>query len=111
VKQGEIWQINLDPTIGSEMRKIRPCIILNNDTVGKLPLKIIAPITDFKEHYQIIPWMVIVEPNSKNGLKKISAIDLFQVRSVSQKRLIKKLGSVDKDTITACKKSLDIVFE
>ncbi|RLA76468.1 MAG: hypothetical protein DRG30_02775 [Epsilonproteobacteria bacterium] len=41
MKQGEIWQINLDPTIGSEMKKIRPCIILNNDMVGKLALKVI----------------------------------------------------------------------
>jgi len=111
MKQGEIWQINLDPTIGSEMKKIRPCIILNNDTVGKLPLKVIAPLTDFKEHYRVIPWMVIVEPNSKNGLKKISAIDLFQVRSLSQKRLIKKIGFVDKEVIDACKESLDVVFE
>ena len=111
MKQGEIWQINLDPTIGSEMKKIRPCIILNNNTVGKLPLKVIAPLTDFKEHYRVIPWMVIVEPNSKNGLKKISAIDLFQVRSLSQKRLIKKIGFVDKEVIDACKESLDVVFE
>lgn len=111
MKQGEIWQINLDPTIGSEMKKIRPCIILNNNTVGKLPLKVIAPLTDFKEHYRVIPWMVIVEPNSRNGLKKISAIDLFQVRSLSQKRLIKKIGFVDKEVIDACKESLDVIFE
>ena len=111
MKQGEIWQINLDPTIGSEMKKIRPCIILNNDTVGKLALKVIAPLTDFKEHYRVIPWMVVVEPNLKNGLKKTSSIDLFQVRSLSQKRLIKKIGFVDKEVIDACKESLDVVFE
>ena len=111
MKQGEIWQINLDPTIGSEMKKMRPCIILNNNMIGKLELKVIAPITDFKEHYRDIPWMVIVEPNSKNGLKKISSIDLFQVRSLSQKRLIKKIGFVNSDILFACKESLDVVFE
>jgi mRNA interferase MazF len=111
MKQGDIWQINLDPTIGSEMKKLRPCIILNNDMVGKLALKIIAPITDFKEYYRDVPWMVIIEPNSKNGLKKISAIDLFQVRSLSQKRLIKKIGSVDKDILYACRESLNVVFK
>jgi mRNA interferase MazF len=46
MKQGEIWQVNLDPTLGSEMKKSRPCIILNNDMVGKLALKIIAPLTE-----------------------------------------------------------------
>ncbi len=111
MKQGEIWQINLDPTIGSEMKKVRPCIILNNDTVGKLALKVIAPLTDFKEHYQFIPWMVVLEPSLQNGLKKTSAIDLFQVRSLSQKRLIKKIGFIDKEVIDACKEALDVVFE
>ena len=111
MKQGEIWQINLDPTIGSEMKKLRPCIILNNDMVGKLALKVIAPITDFKEYYRDVPWMVIIEPNSKNGLKKISTIDLFQVRSLSQKRLIKKIGFVEEDVLYDCRESLNIVFE
>jgi mRNA interferase MazF len=111
MKQGEIWQINLNPTIGSEIQKIRPCIILNNDMVGKLALKVIAPLTDYKENYRSIPWMVILEPNAENGLTKTSAIDLFQVRSLSQKRLIKKIGFVKKDTLTACKEALDIVFE
>jgi mRNA interferase MazF len=110
MKQGEIWQINLDPSIGSEMKKMRPCIILNNDMIGRLALKVIAPITDFKEHYRDVPWMLTIEPNSKNGLKKISTIDLFQVRSLSQKRLIKKIGFVDRDILSACKESLDVVF-
>jgi len=111
MKQGEIWQINLDPTIGSEMKKVRPCIILNSNMVGKLALKVVAPLTDFKEHYSLVPWMVIIKPNTQNGLKKTSAIDLFQVRSLSQKRLVKKIGSVDKEILIACKESLDIVFE
>jgi len=111
MKQGEIWQINLDPTIGSEMKKVRPCIILNSNMVGKLALKVIAPLTDFKEHYRVVPWMVVIEPNSQNGLKKISTIDLFQVRSLSQKRLVKKIGSVNKEILVSCKESLDIVFE
>jgi len=111
LKQGEIWHINLDPTIGSEMKKVRPCIILNNNMVGKLALKVVAPLTDFKEHYKIVPWMVVIEPNLKNGLKKISVIDLFQVRSLSQNRLVKKIGFVDKEILIACKESLDIVFQ
>ena len=111
MKQGEIWQVNLDPTVGSEMRKSRPCIILNNDLIGKLSLKVIAPLTDFKEHYSVVPWMVIVEPDAKNGLSKTSAIDLFQVRSVSQKRLAYRVGVVDDTVLEACKEALHVVFE
>ncbi len=46
MKQGEIWQINLDPTIGAEIQKVRPAVIVNDNSLGKLPLKIIVPITD-----------------------------------------------------------------
>ena len=111
MKQGSVWQVNLDPTIGSEIKKSRPCLILNNDKIGKLPLKIVAPITDFKEHYALVPWMVIVEPTKENGLSKRSSIDLFQVRSVSQQRLSHKIGKVSNDILTKCRQSLDIVFE
>jgi mRNA interferase MazF len=45
MRQGE-WVINLAPTIGAEIQKTRPCVIVNDDTVGAPPLKIIAPITE-----------------------------------------------------------------
>ena len=111
MKQGEIWQLNLDPTLGSEMKKSRPCIILNNNMVGKLALKIIAPLIDFKEHYELVPWMVTIEPNTENGLFKKSSIDLFQVRSLSQKRLAHKVGCVEDEILEACKVALNVVFD
>jgi mRNA interferase MazF len=94
MKQSEIWLINLDPTIGAEMRKTRPALIINDDALGRLPLKIIVPITDWKDHYSIAPWMVKIEPAIDNGLVKTSSIDCFQIRSVSEKRLVKQLGKI-----------------
>jgi mRNA interferase MazF len=44
--RGDVWLVNLDPTIDSEIRKTRPCAIINDDAIGVLPLKIIVPITD-----------------------------------------------------------------
>ena len=111
MKQGEIWIVNLDPIVGVEMKKSRPCIILNSDTIGKLALKVIAPLTGFKKHYAKVPWMVKIDPSLENGLKKSSSVDLFQVRSLSQKRLALKIGKVDEDIIIACKKALNMVFE
>ena len=49
MRQGEIWLINLDPTIGAEIRKTRPAIVVNDNNPGKLPLKIIVPLTDWKD--------------------------------------------------------------
>jgi mRNA interferase MazF len=110
MKQTEIWLIDLDPTVGSEIKKKRPAIIVNDDSLGKLPLKIIVPVTDWKVQYQIAPWMVKIEPNNQNGLSKTSAADCFQVRSLSEERLIKKLGNVDDNTMVDIKLSLSKVL-
>ena len=45
MKRGEVWLINLDPTIGAEIKKSRPAIIVNDDAIGILPLKVIVPVT------------------------------------------------------------------
>jgi mRNA interferase MazF len=50
-KWGEIWLVNFDPTIGTEIKKIRPAIVLSSDAVGKLPIKLAAPITDWKDYF------------------------------------------------------------
>ena len=94
MKQGEIWLVNLDPTLGAEMKKTRPALIINDNTLGKLPLKIIVPITDWKEHYSTVPWMIKIESSNNTGLLKKSSADCFQIRSIAQERLIKKLGFV-----------------
>lgn len=110
MKQSEIWLIDLDPTKGAEIQKKRPAVIVNDNALGKLPLKVIVPITDWKDRYEIAPWMVKIKPNKKNGLSKDSSIDCFQVRSLSQDRLIKKLGEVDSNTFAEIQESLKKVF-
>lgn len=110
MKQSEIWLIDLDPTKGAEIQKKRPAIIVNDDALGKLPLKVIVPITDWKDPYSRAPWMVQLTPTAQNGLSKESAADCFQVRSLSQERLIKKLGSVDANTLNDIKEALKKVF-
>ena len=92
IQRGEIWLVNLDPTIGSEIRKTRPAVIVSSDLVGILPLKVIVPFTDWKDRYDQAPWMVKIDPDQQNGLSKPSAADALQIRSVSQQRLVKKLG-------------------
>jgi len=109
MKQGEVWLINLDPTVGSEIKKTRPAVIVSDDALGKLPLKVIVPITDWKERYSIAPWMVKIEPNTKNGLTKSSSADCFQVRSVSQERFVKRIGEAS-HVLEDIKTGLSMVF-
>ena len=110
MKRGEIWRINLDPTIGSEIRKTRPSVIVNDDEIGLLPLRVIVPITDWKEHYKSVKWMVKVAPTKNSGLSKISGADAFQVRSLSQQRFVEKLGVLDHDTMREIEEALAAVL-
>ncbi len=111
MKRGEIWMIDLNPTRGDVIQKTRPAVIVSDDLVGKLALKIILPITDWKDHYTDVGWMARLEPNEKNGLSKASAADAFQVRSVSQTRFIRKLGELSEVDLIAIKKAIAFVFD
>jgi len=95
MKRREVWLVNLDPTIGAEIQKTRLCVIVNQDALAKLPLKIIIPLTSWDERYANAPWHVKVIPTRQNGLKNESSADTFQVRSISEKRLVKKSGLLD----------------
>ena len=90
----------------AEIKKTRPAIIVNDNAIGRLPLKVIVPITDWKVRYEVAPWMVKIEPDKQNKLTKSSSADCFQVRSVSEKRFIKKLGKIDKETCEEIKTGL-----
>jgi len=99
INQGEVWMVEFFPKVGSEITKLRPAIVVSHDTIGRLPLKTIVPITDWKPNYIHYPWMIKIEPNSSNGLSKSSAIDCFQVKNFSNERFSNKIGTIDSITI------------
>ncbi|EQB34290.1 hypothetical protein M947_11675 [Sulfurimonas hongkongensis] len=99
INQGEIWLVNFDPSVGSEIQKARPAVVINDDVLGRFGLRIIVPITKYKEYYKDYPWIIKIENNAQNGLSKLSGIECFQVKSFSQDRFIKKLGTLPQNTI------------
>ncbi len=108
--RGEIWLINLDPTIGAEIKKSRPALIISVDEVGVLPLRVIIPITTWKDRYTNVPWLVQIQPTQQNGLDKISAADTFQIRSLSTERFVRKTGEVDSGMLVAILEAVKIVI-
>jgi mRNA interferase MazF len=108
--RGEIWLINLDPTVGAEIKKSRPAVILNVDEVGVLPLRVIVPITTWKEHYSQAPWLVKIQPTKENGLDQTSAADAFQIRSLSIERFIHSIGKVDSEMLSSILEAVQIVL-
>ncbi len=109
MRRGEIWLINLDPTIGAEIRKSRPAVIVSVDEIGILPLRVIVPLTDWKEHYARAPWLVRVSPSRGNGLEKPSAADAFQVRSISTQRFVQKIGVLEAETLEKVVQGVQVV--
>ena len=110
MRQGEIWEINLSPTVGAEIKKKRPAVIINDDAIGILPLKVIVPITAWKDRFQGAIWLVRIEPDNENKLMKPSAIDTFQIRSVSTKRFLRKTGSVSSNVLNEIKTAIKAVI-
>lgn len=97
--RGEIWNLRFDPSEGAEITKIRPAVVISIPAVGRLPLRIVAPVTEWKDHYSRLPWLVRIVATGRNGLAKDSAADAFQVKSVSLTRFVSQIGSIAADDL------------
>ncbi len=93
-KRGEIWQVDFDPTRGREIQKQRPAIVISSDALGRLPLKLVVPITGWKQAFTSNLWHIHILPNKENGLSKESGVDVLQMRSVDTSRFMIRLGFV-----------------
>jgi len=103
VEQYSIWLVNLDPTIGAEIKKTRPAVIISPNEMNEvLNTVIIAPMTTKIRNW---PTRVKVEFQGKQG-----EIALDQIRTIDKKRLIKQLGNVDFSTIIKIKQILKEMF-
>ena len=92
--RGEVWQVNFNPTIGAEMQKIRPAIVISSDMIGTLPIKLVAPVTTWSSDFEDKIWLVRISPDASNGLAQDSAVDTLQIRCVDVGRFIKRIGLI-----------------
>jgi mRNA interferase MazF len=93
-RRGEIWLVDFDPAVGAEIQKVRPSVVMSMDTIGRLPLRMVVPITDWKTQYVNYPWLVELPASATSGLVKDSGADAFQTKSVSHSRFVRLLGQV-----------------
>ena len=92
--RGEVWRIRFDPAEGDEIKKVRTAVVVSENAVGRLRLKIVVPITEWKPRYASFPWFVRLVATPTNGLTKESGADAFQVKSISQTRFLDRLGEL-----------------
>ena len=105
--RGEVYLVNFDPTIGTEIGKTRPALIIQNDLANeRSPITIVAAITS-KFDDRLFPTEVQIEP-PEGGLKTTSVILLNQVLSIDRQRLAKRIGIVSPDTLTRIDRAIQI---
>lgn len=104
-KRGEIWLVNFDPTIGVEIRKTRPALVLQNDIANRFsPITIVAAITSQFEA-PLYPTEVLIKA-PEGGLKTDGVVLLNQIRSIDKQRLIRRLGMLKMDTLERVNRAL-----
>ena len=113
LKRGMIIDVNLNPTVGSETGKIRPCIIVTNDVYNeRVPVIQVVPITGWSAKKAKIATNVEINPTQSNGLSKKSIADCLQTRPIDHRhRLVRIRGKLSPADIKKIDQSLKIVFE
>ena len=98
-QRGEVWRVNFDPTVGEEIKKVRPAVVISSDAIGVLSVRLVAPTTGWQAPFARYLWMVRIDPDGDNGLTKVSAVDTLQLRGMDVRRFVEKLGRVSEPTL------------
>ena len=107
VRRGEVWLVNLDPTIGHEIKKLRPAVIVQNDIGNRYsPITIVAPVTS-QQLSKVYPIEVLLTKEN-SGLARESKVLLSQIRAIDKQRLVKRVGKLDEETVEQVNEALKI---
>jgi mRNA interferase MazF len=106
-KRGELYLVNFEPTVGAEIRKTRPALVLQNDIANRhSPITIVAAVTS-KFDETLYPTEVLVTA-PEGGLSVDSVVLLNQIRSIDRRRLVRRLGAIRGSTMERAERSLQI---
>jgi len=110
-RRGEVWRVNFDPTMGDEIAKTRPAIVVSSDAIRKLGIRTVVPVTTWKDRFADNLWMVRLEPDKANGLESVSTADALQIRGVGLERFVDRLGQVSSGVLDDIAAAIAIVVE
>lgn len=104
-RRGEVWDVDFDDeTVGTEIQKTRPAVVVNINSIKHLKIRLVAPITSWKKDYLNKIWFINIKHTHSNGLKWESAVDAMQIKGVDIGRFREKRGrltATQMDDITA----------
>lgn len=113
LKRGMVIDVNLDPAKGSETGKIRPCVIVTNNTYNaRVPIIQVVPLTEWSVRKGGIITNVEIVPSTNNGLIKKSVADCLQTRPIDHRtRFVKVRGELENGIMEKIDDALKIVFD
>jgi mRNA interferase MazF len=113
LRRGMVIDVNLEPSKGSETGKIRPCVIVTNNTYNaRVPVIQVVPITAWSSRKGRIITNVEILPSARNGLTKRSVADCLQTRPIDYRaRLVRVRGELEDQIVAKLDAALKIVFE
>lgn len=97
--RGEVWEVTFHPGVGAEIQKTRPAVVMTAESVGKLALDLVVPITEWQPVFANYSWFVRLPLGAGSGLRKESGADAFQTKSVSVQRLTRRLGVLPEEQV------------
>ena len=109
--RGEVWRMSLTKKASEDEGHSRLVVIVSSDALGALPLKVVVPLTSWKEEYASAPWMVRVPPVLHSGLEEAMSADALQVRSVSSARLVKRMGELPDSFVKQIASAVTLILE
>ena len=106
--KGDVYVVNLDPTVGAETRKLRPAVIIQNNVGNQYsPVTTVAPVSNAKLLAKPIPVLVFLRAG-EGGLKQDSYVHCEQIRTVDKSRLLEKCGSLPASRISEVNQAIKI---
>lgn len=106
-KRGEFYLVSFDPSVGAEIKKIRPALILQNDIANRFSPTVIVAAATSRFEEPLYPTEILIK-KSEGGLSQDSVILLNQIKTIDKTRLIKHLGKIKSETMERVNRALEI---
>lgn len=103
IRRGEVWLVRLDPTVGSELRKTRPCVVVSPDGLSHLPVHIVVPMTSGSLSSRFRPEIKFAG--------QVGRLLPDQMRSVDRSRMLRRLGTLRPAQLAGLLDTLRAMFE
>jgi len=110
-RPGEVWWVNLEPTLGSEANKTRPVAVIGSPDFGLIPLRFVVPSTAWQSRFSRHRNKVRIVASTENGLDFDSGFDALHTRSVSLDRFMHRSGTLEQEQLDDIMRAIAVVTE